>query len=404
MLFVFFCLFLHEFMANKEFFMNKKVFLLMALASLSLSTMAQDDDMEIAPAEKHRVATNGFWQNWFLSGNVTWSAFYGVGERSLVAPFHKFPGGSYYTGLGASLALGKWLTPVFGLRTKVNAWQIGKKEQGFGGDKYWTATEQLLVNVNSLFGGYDEQRFWNVIPYAGAGVHRDMTQDHSSTVITFGLLNMLRLSPRFSVNIELAWNSAEGSNTGTAMKRRNQHFAIEVGFTWNIGKNNWKHATDQEAVSALTEGELDALNAQLADALAENERLQQELDAKPKPTASVATVAPAVRTVENVVSAPVSIFFAVGKADVIASRDMLSVKSLAQLAIDKNASVLVTGYADKSGSPETNMKLSERRAQAVAEELVRLGVNRQRIEVVAAGGVDILTPAEYNRRATVELR
>lgn len=404
MLFVFFCLFLHDFIANKECFMNKKVFLLLAVASLSMGVWAQDDDMEIAPAEKHRVATNGFWQNWFLSGHLTWSAFYGVGERSLVAPFHKFPGGSYYTGLGASLALGKWLTPVFGLRTKVNAWQIGKKEQGFGGDKYWTANEQLLVNVSSLFRGYDEQRFWNLIPYAGAGVHRNNSQGRYSTVLSFGLLNTLRLSPRFSANVELAWNSLEAGNTGIGLKSRNQHFAIEVGFTWNIGKNNWKHATDQEAVSALTEGELDALNAQLADALAENERLQQELDAKPKPTAAVATVAPAVRNVENIVSAPVSIFFAVGKADVIASRDMLSVKSLAQLAIDKNASVLVTGYADKSGSPETNMKLSERRAQAVADELVRLGVNRQRIEVVAAGGVDILTPAEYNRRATVELK
>ena len=118
----------------------------------------------------------------------------------------------------------------------------------------------------------------------------------------------------------------------------------------------------------------------------------------------MATVAPAVRTVENIVSAPVSIFFEVGKANVIASRDMLSVKSLAQLAIDKNASVLVTGYADKSGNADANMKLSERRAQAVADELVRLGVNPQRIEVVAAGGVDTLTPAEYNRRATVELK
>ena len=384
----------------------KKLFLMFAVASLSLTAVAQDDeDMEIAPAEKHRVATNGFWQNWFLGANVTWSAFYGVGERSLVAPFHKFPGGSYYTGLGASLSLGKWLTPVFGLRTKVNAWQIGKEENGFGGDKYWTATEQLMVNVNSLFRGYDEQRFWNLIPYAGAGVHRNMTQDHASTVITFGLLNMLRLSPRFSANIELAWNSTEGSNTGTAMKKRNQHFAVEVGFIWNIGKNNWKHATDQEAVSALTEGELDALNAQLADALAENERLQLELEQQqPRPTASVTTVAPAVRTVENIVSAPVSIFFEVGKANVIASRDMLSVKALAQLAIDKNASVLVTGYADKSGNADANMKLSERRAQAVADELVRLGVNPQRIEVVAAGGVDILTPVEYNRRATVELK
>ena len=383
----------------------KKLFLFLAVASLSLSAMAQDeDDMDIAPAEKHRVATNGFWQNWFLGANVTWSAFYGEGERSLVAPFRKFPSGTYYNGLGVSLSLGKWLTPVFGLRTKVNAWQIGKKDEGLGGDKYWTANEQLLINATSLFRGYDEQRFWSIIPYVGAGVHRNMTHSHYSTVLSLGLLNTLRLSPRFSANIELAWNSAEGSNSGLALKNRNQHFAVELGLTWHIGKNNWRHATDQEAVSALTEGELDALNAQLADALAENERLQQELDAKPMPTAAITTVAPAVRTVENIISAPVSIFFEVGKANVIASRDMLSVKALAELAIEKNASVLVTGYADKSGKADANMKLSERRAQAVADELVRLGVNRQRIEVVAAGGVDTLKPAEYNRRATVELK
>ena len=383
----------------------KKLFLLLAVASLSLGAMAQDeDDMDIAPAERHRVATNGFWQNWFLGANVTWNAFYGVGERSLVAPFRKFPSGTYYNGLGMSLSLGKWLTPVFGLRTKINAWQMGKKDQGLGGDKYWTANEQLLINATSLFRGYDEQRFWNLIPYVGAGVHRNMTHAHYSTALSLGLLNTLRLSPRFSANIELAWNSAEGSNGGMALKNRNQHFAVELGITWHIGKNNWKHATDQEAVSALTEGELDALNAQLADALAENERLQQELDAKPLPTAAVTTVAPAVRTVEKIISAPVSIFFKVGKANVIASRDMLSVKALAELAIDKNASVLVTGYADKSGNADANMKLSERRAKAVADELVRLGVNRQRIEIVAAGGVDTLKPAEYNRRATIELK
>lgn len=383
--------------------MNKRMLLMLAVASLSLSVMAQDDDnMNIEPSEKHRVATNGFWQNWFLGANVTWNAFYGEGERSLVAPFRKFPSGTYYSNLGVSLSFGKWLTPVFGLRTKINAWQIGKKDQNLGGDKYWLASEQLLVNVSTLFRGYDEQRFWSVIPYIGGGIYRNMTHAHYSTAFSLGLLNTLRLSPRFSANIELAWNSTEGSNRGLALKRRNQHFAIELGLTWHIGKNNWKHATDQEAVSALTEGELDALNAQLADAQAENDRLQQLLDAQP--AQPVKTITPPVRVEQTIVSAPVSIFFEVGKAHVIASRDMLSVKALAQLAIDKNASILVTGYADKSGNAEANMKLSERRAQAVADELVRLGVNRQRIEVVAAGGVDTLKPAEYNRRATVELR
>ena len=384
--------------------MKKRMLLILAIASLSLSVMAQyDDNMNIDPAEKHRVATNGFWQNWFLSANVTWSTFYGEGERSLVAPFRKFPSGTYYSGLGASLSLGKWLTPVFGLRTKVNAWQMGKEDNGRGGDKYWTANEQLLINATSLFRGYDEQRFWNIIPYIGAGIHRNMTYSHYSTALSLGLLNTLRLSRRFSANIELAWNSVEASNRGLALKRRNQHFAFEVGLTWHIGKSNWRHATDQEAVSALTEGELDALNAQLADAQAENERLQQLLDSV-QPMPVVKSVTPAVRVEEKIVSAPVSIFFEVGKANVIASRDMLSVKALAQLAIDKNASVLVTGYADKSGNADANQKLSERRAQAVADELLRLGVSKSRIEVVGAGGVDTLKPAEYNRRATIELR
>ena len=337
--------------------------LFLAVASLSLSVMAQDDDnMNIEPAEKHRVATNGFWQNWFLGANVTWSAFYGEGERSLVAPFRKFPSGTYYNGLGVSLSFGKWLTPVFGLRTKVNAWQIGKEENGIGGDKYWTANEQLLINATSLFRGYDEQRLWNIIPYIGAGVHRNMTHSHYSTALSVGLLNTLRLSRRFSANIELAWNSAEGSNSGLALKKRNQHFAVEVGLTWHIGKNNWRHATDQEAVSALTEGELDALNAQLADAQAENERLQQLLDSV-QPMPVVKSVTPPVKVEEKIISAPVSIFFEVGKANVIANRDMLSVKALAQLAIDKNASVLVTGYADKSGNAEANQKLSGRRCR-----------------------------------------
>jgi outer membrane protein OmpA-like peptidoglycan-associated protein len=384
----------------------KKLFLMLAVASLSLSAVAQDDDdVNIAPAEKHRVATNGFWQNWFLGANVTWNAFYGEGQRSLVAPFRKFPSGTYYNGLGFSLSLGKWLTPVFALRTKVNAWQIGKKDEGLGGDKYWTANEQLLINATTLFRGYDEYRFWNIIPYVGAGVHRNMTHSHYSTVLSCGLLNTLRLSPRFSANIELAWNSAEGSNSGLALKNRNQHFAVEVGITWNIGKNNWRHATDQDAVTALTDGELDALNAQLADLQAENDRLQQMLEAQPAPTTNAVTVAPSIKTVDNIISAPVSIFFERGKSTVIASRDMLSVKALAELAIDKKAYVVVTGYADsKTGTAEGNQKLSERRAQAVADELVRLGVSRERIEVVGAGAVDTVSPAEYNRRAIVELK
>jgi len=45
----------------------------------------------------------------------------------------------------------------------------------------------------------------------------------------------------------------------------------------------------------------------------------------------------------------------------------------------------VAGHADRSGTPAYNQGLSQRRAQNVAAELVRLGVARQEISTQAFG-------------------
>ena len=58
----------------------------------------------------------------------------------------------------------------------------------------------------------------------------------------------------------------------------------------------------------------------------------------------------------------------------------------------------------KTGSAAYNQKLSQKRAEVVADELVKMGVSRDNIEVVAAGGVDTLTPISYNRRAVVAIK
>ena len=78
-------------------------------------------------------------------------------------------------------------------------------------------------------------------------------------------------------------------------------------------------------------------------------------------------------------------------------------KALTETA--KDGKFVVTGYADsKTGSASFNQKLSQKRAETVADELVKMGVSRDNIEIVAAGGVDSLTPISYNRRATVEVK
>jgi outer membrane protein OmpA-like peptidoglycan-associated protein len=71
------------------------------------------------------------------------------------------------------------------------------------------------------------------------------------------------------------------------------------------------------------------------------------------------------------------------------------------------ASVQVTGFADTSGSVRYNQKLSERRAQAVAHVLVRMGVPPQAVAFGGAGENNLAVPTPdgvrepRNRRVTV---
>ena len=46
---------------------------------------------------------------------------------------------------------------------------------------------------------------------------------------------------------------------------------------------------------------------------------------------------------------------------------------------------------------------SLRRAETVANELVKMGVSRDNISTEGKGGVKDLSPVSYNRRATVKL-
>ena len=54
----------------------KKFLIVLALASVSLTGMAQDE-----PSLKYSVATNSFWSNWFIQGNFAYTAFYSNEEK-----------------------------------------------------------------------------------------------------------------------------------------------------------------------------------------------------------------------------------------------------------------------------------------------------------------------------------
>lgn len=217
---------------------------------------------------------------WFVQTNFSWNAWYAVGQKSLVAPFHKFPGGGGdgHTGWGLSLSGGRWMTSALALRTKLNMWQMGtKSDDGQKADKYWTLNEQLVFNLSSVLMGHNPYRFWNFMPYIGAGISRNMSAAHYTSNLSFGILNTFRLTPKLAGNFEIGWNSYEG-NGGIALKDRLQQITFEFGVTWCFGTSKAKKKAEADAMESLSEGEIDALNAQLSDLEAENEQLRKELE------------------------------------------------------------------------------------------------------------------------------
>jgi outer membrane protein OmpA-like peptidoglycan-associated protein len=256
--------------------------------------------------------------------------------------------------------------------------------------------------------GYNEQRVWNFIPYFGAGIGHSMSYGTYGMGLSVGLLNTFRISPKFALNLDINWGGYEPGfdgynlklNEKSTWKNKDRMVSVEIGLTYRLGKSTWKPTVAQDAMNALTEGELDALNGQLADMQAENDRLS-ELLANQQPT----QVQPERIVEENIVSAPVSVFFNLNKAEIASRRELQNVKELVNLAKKQDSKLRVTGYADsQTGNAVYNQQLSQRRADAVVDEIVKMGFDRNQIEVVAAGGVDTLTPQPYNRRVTIEMK
>lgn len=379
----------------------KKLLAVLAFAGLSLSGFAQD----ATPTEKYSVATNSFWSNWFIQAGAEWNAWYSSeehGQNFSTSPFKKFRSNP-----GASVAIGKWFTPGIGLRTKLQGiWgkEVYNLETGALGkfNKYWLLNEHVMFNVSNLIWGYNENRVWNVIPFVGGGIGRTMTHNFYSMDLSAGIQSTWKVAKHLNVYLEAGWNRVESDIDGgwedghRGWDSHDNNLYAELGLQFNLGKSNWKKTPDVDAINALHQSELDALNAKLNDANAENDRLKQKL-AEQKPVETP-------EAVKEFVNTPVSVFFNINKTNVASQQDLVNVQAIAKYAKQNGSKLLVNGYADNAtGTPEINQKLSEGRAEAVAAELVKMGVEKSNITTRANGGSDELSPISFNRRATVQI-
>ena len=386
----------------------KKFVIGAALLGMSMTAFAQQAD----PTLKYSVATNSFWSNWFIQVGGDYNIWYSNQEHG-----RRLDNGGDFDFLskqrrsfGGSVAIGKWFTPGIGLRTKLqgfNSKKIGAV--GVTSQHFWSLNEHIMFNLSNLFMGYNPERVWNVSPFIGGGMARNMSTNRYVMQLSAGINSSWRLCRNLDLYAEAGWNRMEDNFDGNEMAQlanthhgrgwedKDNHLYAEIGLTFKLGKATWNKTPDVDAIKALSQSQIDALNSQLNDLNAENGKLRKELAEKPKTTVLT-------KSLKEFVATPISVFFNIGKIDVALLKDLVNVRALAKYAIENNSHILVTGYADSStGTPAINQRLSEQRANTIVEELVKMGVNRSNIRTAAGGGVKMLEYPDYDRRATVQI-
>ena len=387
--------------------------ILLAFVGFASAGMAQD----FVPVKKYSVATNSFWSNWFVSVGGHFNPAY-TSEESSDLDFNPFA--KARTNFGFNVAIGKWFTPGIGLRTKFEGlWNKRViNEDVYNTYKNFNIHEDVLFNLSNMLCGYNAKRVWNFIPWVGVGYDRNMCCDVDDISFQAGLLNNFRLCENLSIFLDIYATAMEGSNDHASshgytdnwrksekhsLRYWDKNLGVALGLTFNLNKATWDPVPDVDALIASYNSQIDALKAENQRLADENARLQEMLRNQPKQQPAQEKVV--TKTEKEYVMVPQSVFFDLNSSEIKNKKDLVALKELADYAKSNNADLLVTGYADSAtGTNEINDRLSVERADAVKAALEEMGVEGSKISTAAKGGVDILDPASYNRRATVELK
>ena len=389
--------------------------MLLALAGVSSVAMAQqktevvEEFGVIQVQDKYQVITNPFWSNWFFSIGGGAEATFGDNDKA----------GSFGKRISPTLnfAIGKWFTPGLGVRLQYSGLQARGYTYDAGADyvkgtqmddgyykqrfDYMNLHGDVMFNLNALFGGYNQHRVYEIIPYVGAGFTHNYTKPHREALsVNAGIINRFRISNAIDINLELSAMGVEDKFDGEVGGDHGYDGVLSatVGLTYRFPARGFRRPMPQ----LISQVELDAMQAQLAEMGAANQQLQNALvAAQNQPVAEVTET-------EVIVPDPDiaarTVFFNIGSAEV-SPREAMNLSYLAdQMKQFPNATYTVNGYADSAtGTPAFNKELSLKRAQAVVDVLVKqYGIPADRLKVDAGGGVDKFGQPILNRVVLVK--
>lgn len=350
--------------------------------------------------DKHKVETNGFWSNWFISAGAGAQMYFGDHDNNVKFGKRISP--------ALDIAIGKWFSPEIGVRLMYNGLSakgaaqdvpgVGEGPHSQGGAisnkpwygyylrdskfKYFNFQVDAMFNFSNIICGYNENRVYNCSPYIGVGVMK-VTDDPKDAAISghFGIMNSFRISSAIDINLDLRGTLTSDELDGEIGGRWGEGmFAATVGITYKINPRGWNRAKTVTR-NVYDNTELNRMREKLNRLNEENARLADELARKSqeKPV------------VKQIASANVLIVFPIGKST-LSNQARVSLGMLADAinAGDDSTVYTITGYADAgTGSKELNERLSKERAEAVRDCLVdEFGVDASQLKVDYKGGVE----------------
>ena len=294
--------------------------------------------------------------------------------------------------LNPSLAIGRWSTPAFGMRLTLQGgktfdyarpaglWAAATTTNGYlrHDVTYGFAQYDFLFDLVNYFAPYKENRFFHIIPFLGVGlgykheVEAINVKDKShrfSPLADAGLQLKLRLARFVDFNLE-------GKITASDLRLPSQEDHVKSGtdfiaqagasLTFHLGRKAFEAITpNDEALIADLNGQINALRAENA-----------ELAKRPVRCPDVEIPVADSKVIGNV------IYFRLNSA-VVDKNQMINVYNIAEYAKSNTETITLVGYADRqTGNPNYNMALSKRRAEAVADILVKkYGISRDRLKI-----------------------
>lgn len=305
-----------------------------------------------------------------------------------------------------NFGFGRWMSPYLGFRINALGGAIhwdnptaAQPTNGWARGKHVNLNAELMWDMFNSIGGVNDNRVFSIIPFVGLGgdytwhiYDRHDNPAAGSAIggegkkgiktktwtlpVSAGLQFRFRLCEYVDFFAEArATFYGDNWNNSSYGKPIEANVAAIGGFNFNIGGRGWGKFNECDYVSqvAALNNEVNALRGQLVAADQTIAGLESQL---PCPEAAPQ---------RDCVNAPLmtTVRFTIDSSE-ITPQEEVNVYNMAEwLKANPKEKVIVCGYADKdTGTSEYNMALSERRANAVADELVnKYGIDRSRLTI-----------------------